>query len=159
MKLGDRIILWDEDKKFFLVTIKEIKESKGTWTGNMYEGFRAEDSKGNNYYCQYECFDDISMDPYNFWHSDKYGCLYEITHRATRKPLPDIEIFKEHYKDIIDYCEKHDIVFYKENKTGCFGCYMEKTYNKEYCRVGKYKGTFLLTEEEIKKLVKIEFND
>ena len=62
------------------ITINDERESKGEWGGGTHLGYKAIGSDGKVYTCQWNRFDDASMNPYANWHGEgpDFSLLWEI---------------------------------------------------------------------------------
>jgi hypothetical protein len=56
------------------VTIVEVRQVPGMWgSKEKYEGWRAQDAEGKNYYCNWHSFPDDSMTPAYYWDTPDWG--------------------------------------------------------------------------------------
>ena len=105
-------------KEYVEVRVVETRPVKGTWGGGDYEGWRAVDSNGVNYFCNWDSFPDDSMMPSSTWWRDGGGLFFDVMQMFSLEPSEKIELCS--YFDSLNYCYNH-LKLYR-TADGCFRC-------------------------------------
>lgn len=149
MKIGDKLILHKTDfpqhatkdpDVFVAVEIVEVKKVPNCFGKGFGDGLKARDAQGNEYTCCWEHFPDDSMSPYwMWWLVAKKEIWYDVAYVSHLATLPKKPIWLERKElaAIMDFCEKHGEIFYKNNGwNGCFKCHCGQ-YNPKEEKVDK----------------------
>ena len=117
---------------FVVVTIVEVKKVHGDYdVDKEYDGYRAVDMDGNNYYCNWEYFPNTSTTPTWSWHRPLNGTYEETNHfeswydvtQNILEPIMHRPKFVDQFPGIVHYCEKHKRITQIEDYfSKCFYC-------------------------------------
>jgi hypothetical protein len=127
--IGTRFVLHKNFKEFVEVKVIELKDVPCMWGGRGdYKGYKAVDSEGLFYYCNWSSFPSNSMSPMSNWISGKLGSWINVIGNYYDR-FEDLEKIANSFPKTIGHCKKHKVLF--TPKWDCYYCTKENVTKLE----------------------------